>query len=256
MIRAFRSEWLKIGRRSMLIGSLGALVGFTMLGVFLSVFRADNGRGALTIARLSQPDGFAQILQRGEEFLGVIALGIVAIATAQEYTHGTLRSLLTREPRRLRLLAGKTAANLLYVGAAVLVASVIALVTALIVAPHRGIDTSGWLGSGLGDTLSTMGNVVFAAVGWGVFGALLALVLRAPAPAVIAGVAWALPVENLLTSAWTSVGHWLPGQQLLAVAQRGNNVSSYGWGLGLSVVFVIAAAVAGGALFRTRDVAV
>jgi ABC-2 type transport system permease protein len=254
--RAFRSEWLKIRRPAMLFGGLGVMVAFAIVGMIIGVLRADNNRGALTIFRLSQPDGFAFMLQRTEEFLGIVALGWVAVATAQEYASGTLRNLLVREPRRLRLLAGKTLANLLYIVISVAIASGVALAVALIAAPTKGIDTSGWLHAGLGDTVSTMGNLLLAATGFGVFGALLALVLRSQAAAVIAGLAWILPVENLLTAAWTSVGHWLPGQQLGAIAASGNNVSTYGWALGLGAAFVAAAVAGGGALFKYRDVAV
>jgi ABC-type transport system involved in multi-copper enzyme maturation permease subunit len=256
MIRAFRSEWIKIRRPGMLFGGLGATIGFAVLAVVLTVARADRSGSEIGIARLSQPDGFASILQRGSDFLGIIALGVVAVAMAQEYSHGTLRSLLVREPRRVRLLAGKTLANLAYVAGSVLVASLVALLVALAIAPGKGITTSGWLAAGLGTTVSTIGNTLIAAVGFGIFGALLALVVRAPAPAVIAGVAWILPIENLLARAWPNVGHWLPGQQLAAVVAGGNSISGYGWALGLGLAMAAAAATASAVLFRVRDVAV
>jgi ABC-2 type transport system permease protein len=252
--RAFRSEWFKIRRPGVLLGGLGGMVAFALLAVILTVARADNTHSEIGITALSQPGGFASILQRGSDFLGIFALGVVAVATAQEYSHGTLRSLLVREPRRLRLLAGKTLANLVYVCASVLVASLIALVVALAIAPGKGISTSAWLNAGLGTTASTIGNMVIAAAGFGILGALLALVTRAPAPAVIAGVAWILPVETLLTRAWPNVGHWLPGQQLQAIVAGGNTISGYGWALALGLSLVAVAAIASGALFRLRDV--
>ncbi|HZS15932.1 MAG TPA: ABC transporter permease [Candidatus Dormibacteraeota bacterium] len=258
MTRAFRSEWLKLRRPGMLLGGLGGMLAFSVLAVILTMARASAGPAneSVSIARLSQPDGFASILERGSDFLGIFALGIVAVATAQEYSHGTLRSLLVREPRRIRLLAGKTLANLVYVCGSVVVASVVALLLALVIAPGKGITTSGWLGSGLGSTASTIGNMALASAGFGVFGALLALVVRAPAPAVIGGVAWIIPAENLLTRAWPNVGHWLPGQQLSAVVAGGNTVSGYTWALALGLSFVAVAAAASGALFRVRDVSV
>jgi ABC-2 type transport system permease protein len=254
MLRAYKSEWLKLRRPAMILGGVGTVIGFAILGVVLAVLRADSGRGDLTIARLSQPDGFAAIMQRTSDFLGIVALGIVAIAVAQEYSHGTLRNLLVREPRRLRLLSGKLLAILTFVGLAVLLATAVALVTGLVIAPTKGIDTSAWLGSGLRDTLGTTFDITLAALGYGIFGAVLAIVLRSPAPAVIAGVAWMLPLENALTAAWSSVGHWLPGQQLTAIVEHGNNVSSYTFALALGAAFVAAATIAGGAIFQRRDV--
>src|SRR5262249_4554139 len=126
----------------------------------------------------------------------------------------------------------------------------------LAIAPSKGIDTSGWLGSGLRDTVGTTVDVGLATLGYGIFGAMLGLVLRSPAPAVIAGVAWMLPLENALTAAWGSVGHWLPGQQLTAIVAHGNNISSFTFALTMGAAFVAAATIASGAIFQRRDVSV
>ncbi len=254
MVRAFRSEWLKVLRRGMLLGSAGSMTALSILGIVLVTLRARSGRGELTVARISQPDGFSFLMSRTGAMLGVIVLGTVAIAVAQEYTHGTLRSLLVREPRRIQLLAGKLAANLVFVAAGVAVAFVAALVTALALGPSQGIDTSAWLGSGLGQTLSTGGTLVLAALGYGIFGCLLGVVLRSPAPAVIAGIAWALPVEGLLTSAWSSLGTWLPFNQLDAIISQGNSEIGYGHALAMGSVYAAAACVVAAMLFRRRDV--
>ena len=254
MARAFRSELLKMRRPAMLLGPL-AMFAFATLGTILAITRAGRADSALSIARLSQSDGFAFMLQRTVDFLGIVAIGIVAIAVAQEYSHGTLRTLLVFQPRRLSLLAGKVLANLLFVAATVTLATIVALVVALVLAPSKGIDTYGWLHAGLGTTLAGAGDLLLAVVGFGLLGALLAIVLRSPAPAVIAGVAWTGPVEGLLTTAWQSVGHWLPGQQLAAIADHGNSVSSYSWALGLGLAFAVVAVVVSAGLFQRRDVA-
>ena len=41
MIRSFRSEWLKLLRPTFLLGTIGGLVGFSVLGVVL-VFRIER----------------------------------------------------------------------------------------------------------------------------------------------------------------------------------------------------------------------
>jgi ABC-type transport system involved in multi-copper enzyme maturation permease subunit len=254
MARAFRSEWLKIRRRGMLLGSAGAMTALAILGVVIVILRASSGRTAVTVARLSQPDGFAFLMSRAGDILGVVALGTVAIAVAQEYGYGTLRSILVREPRRLHLLGGKLVANLLFVAAGVAVAFVAALVTALIIAPSQGIDTSGWLGSGLGQTLTTAGDLVLAAVGFGLFGCLLGILFRSPAPAVIAGLAWALPVEGLLNSVWSSLGDWLPFRQLGVIIEQGSATVSYDHALVMGAAYALAACAVAAVLFRRRDV--
>jgi ABC-2 type transport system permease protein len=238
----------------MLLGSAGAMTALAVLGVVLVIMRASSGRAPVTVGRLSQPDGFAFLMSRTGAMLGVIVLGTVAIAVAQEYAHGTLRSLLVREPRRIRLLAGKLAANLVFVAAGVTVAFAAALATGLILGPSQGVDTSAWLGSGLGQTLSTGGSLVLGALGYGLFGCLLAVVLRSPAPAVIAGVAWALPVEGLLSSAWSSLGTWLPFRQLDAIIAQGTSTISFDHALALGAAYAAAACVAAAVLFRWTDV--
>jgi ABC-type transport system involved in multi-copper enzyme maturation permease subunit len=194
------------------------------------------------------------MMSRTGEMLGVIVLGTVAIAVAQEYTHGTLRSLLVREPRRIRLLAGKLAANLVFVAAGVTVAFAAALATALILGPSQGIDTSAWLGTGLGQTMSTGGALVLGALGYGVIGCMLGVLLRSPAPAVVVGLAWALPVEGLLSSAWSSLGDWLPFNQLDAIIRQGTSTISYGHALAMGTAYAAAACIAAALLFRRRDV--
>lgn len=254
MVRAFRSEWLKIRRRGMLLGSAGAMTVLAVLGVVLVTMRAASGRAAVTVGRLSQADGLAYLMSRSGAMLGVIVLGTVAIAVAQEYAHGTLRTLLVREPRRVRLLAGKLAANLVFVAAGITVAYVAALATGLIIGPSQGIDTSAWLGSGLGQTLSTGGTLILGALGYGVFGCMLGVVLRSPAPAVIAGIARALPIEGLLSSVWSSLGTWLPFQQLDAIVTQGSSTISFAHALTLGGVSIAVAGVAAAVLFRRRDV--
>jgi ABC-type transport system involved in multi-copper enzyme maturation permease subunit len=81
------------------------------------------------------------------ELLGAIALVMCAGTLAADYSQGTWRNLLVRQPGRLRLLAGKWLALLGLVGAAGLVATVAAVVAALVVAPSQGIDTADWTNS-------------------------------------------------------------------------------------------------------------
>jgi ABC-2 type transport system permease protein len=100
----------------------------------------------------------------------VVALALFAIAIAGEYSQGTLRNLLVRQPRRVRLLAGKLLALACFTAIAVVVGVVAATLTALLVAPGQDIPTTAWftsdgwaaLGSGLGNLLlATLGDYVY-----------------------------------------------------------------------------------------------
>jgi ABC-2 type transport system permease protein len=89
----------------------------------------------------------------------------------------------------------------------------------------------------------------------GLVGALLGLVLRAPAAVVGVGLAWALPGELLVTAAWSDGARWLPGQLLDTLAQGGTTAVTYGWAGLLLALYGVLAMVAGTTLFARRDVA-
>jgi hypothetical protein len=250
MVRAFRHELHKLTRPTMLLGSFGVMVALGVLGVVIGFSRAASA-GAL--ASLSQPDGFATSLQKATVLLGVVSLGMVATAVAQDWSTGMLRSMLVREPRRLRLLAGKLAADLGYTAVAVLAGLVVALLAALVVGPSQHIDTSQWLRSGLGTTLSQLGLEALVALGFGALGAVLAMILRNPTAAVIVGVAWMLPVEGMLTRIWSSLEQWMPAHNLTVIADRGAG-GSMATALLAAGGLVAAGIAASATLFRRGDV--
>ena len=47
LTRAFKSEWLKLRRPGMILGGLGAMIGFSILAIVLNLTRldSDDGRG-------------------------------------------------------------------------------------------------------------------------------------------------------------------------------------------------------------------
>jgi ABC-type transport system involved in multi-copper enzyme maturation permease subunit len=264
MIRSFRSEWIKLRRPGMILGGAGTIVGFAILTVVLTLTTAsatptdEGGPGGegLTLAQLAATDGLAAILATAATFIGVVALSVFAISIASEYSQGTLRNLLVRQPRRVRLLAGKLLALASFTTLAVVVAGIAAVATALLVAPTQDISTAAWFTSAGWTALAGgLGNLLLATLGWGLLGALLALVLRTPAAAVGVGLAYALPGELLLTTAWSDGARWLPGQLLDALAQGGTAAVTYGSAGLLLALYGVVAMVAGTTLFARRDVA-
>lgn len=260
MIRSFASELVRLQRRSILLGWTGAVVGFTLLATLLTLQRAGGAGGpgpeaSLTVAQLSSSEGMALVLGVAGTFLGVLTLGLFAMLIANDYVDGTIRTALVEQPRRLRLLAGKLLALALFATLAMIVASVLGAALGLALAPGQGIDTSTWLtGEGIGALARGIGNLILASLGWGMIGVLLAVLIRAPAPAVAAGVAYALPVEMLLRSAWADGAQWLPGGLLGALAAGGTSVVSYDRALTLVGLYAAVALIAVGVLFMRRDV--
>jgi ABC-2 type transport system permease protein len=263
MTRSFLSEWIKLRRPGMILGGAGTIVGFAILTVVLTLTTAsttptDQGPGGqgLTLEQLATADGLASILASAATFIGVVALSVFAMSIASEYSQGTLRNLLVRQPRRVQLLAGKLLALASFTTLAVIVAGIAAVATALLVAPAQDVSTAAWFTSAGWTALAAgLGNLLLATLGWGLLGALLALVLRAPAAAVGVGLAWALPGELLVTAAWADGARWLPGQLLDILAQGGTAAVTYGWAGLLLALYAVFALVAGTTLFTRRDVA-
>jgi len=262
MTQAFFSQLIRLRRRSVVAGWGGAVLGFSILATFLTLNRAGGGVSggmgsemSFGAAQLSTAEGMAMILGVSATFLGVLTLGLFATLIANQYSHGTIHTLLIEEPRRLRLLSGQLLAIGVFAAIAVALASLVATAVGLALAPGQGVDTAAWLTSeGYFALAEAIGNLVLSSLGWGVIGALLAVVLRAPAPAVSVGLAYALPVEMLLASAWDDAPLWLPRGLLDSLAAGGTPLVSYGRASILVATYVFASLVVMGALFVRRDV--
>ena len=271
MIRAYRSEWAKLTRRGQVLGSWGTMVGFGLLLAVLLLANAQaveqaeqtpQGPPVIPIALLELPSGGVFSFQSSGQLLGIIALVIAAANVATEYTSGTLKVLLVREPRRPVLFVGKTTAlwSFILVGITLtLLASVLASVA---VASARGIGTSQWWS---GEGWSALGkaylNVTASAFVWALMGTMLAVLFRSGFPAIGIGIAYPLVVESLLALVLPDVVKWMPGAVLGRLAQ-GDVVQAFSTqatiGYGAAALLALAyatvfAAVSMAALVR-RDV--
>lgn len=257
MMRAYRSEWLKMWRPALILGGAGPMIGFAVLAIVLMLRRLDRGGPeGLTTAALSTTNGFALLMTITVTFVGVIALAISAVVVGQEYSYGTWRNLLVRQPHRLRLLAGKGLALATFIAIAAVLADGAALVAAALLAPGHGVNTTAWFSSaGTQSLLSNGGNMVLSTLAFGAMGAVLALVLRSTAASIAAGLAYALVAERLLVSVWPEGQTWLPGQVIDAVARGGTFAITYSSALLLLGLYLVIALAIAGALFRRRDIA-
>ena len=166
---------MKMWRPGMLLGGAGTVVGFTLLTVVLGMLVAtetapaeQDGPPTQTIGQFSAAGGFAEALGGAATFLGVVALAISAISAASEYSKGTIRALLVRQPRRVTLLAGTIAGVLAFLALAVLLAAVLSFAVALLIAPGQGIDPAAWTSTdGLVGSAQAAMNLVLSVLGWG-----------------------------------------------------------------------------------------
>lgn len=225
MLRAARSAWVAMRRPTVLGATLVAAAAFALLSTAVTFTSATDepsaqttgpGPQLSTTADLALPDGLLAGLANAMTFLGIVAIVVGASALASDYQHGTIRTLLVRQPDRLRLLAGKVLAVVAVLALAGLTATVVAVGAALALAGTADVDTTRWAAgeAGLGALRTTV-----AVAGYGLLGCALGLAMRSPVAAIGIGVAWVLAIEQIITAAWEDAASALPGQLLTAVAE-------------------------------------
>jgi ABC-2 type transport system permease protein len=262
MLAAFLAEWPKIRRRSILLALL-AMVGFTALAVGVTLVRIH--RRSLEQQVLINTDvGLTGTLQPSASLVAVIVLITIAAVLGADWTQGTWRNLLVQEPRRLRLLSGRVLALLVYMIISAVLTVGLGTLVAMIIAPHEGVNTAAWWDStGTTDYFAFLGNLVLAVVGWTIFGTLVAVLVRNPAGAVGAAIAWLFVIEGLTNQVWSTVGQYLPGR-ILSVVLTGGQASvlstaasmgvSYTTALIIACIYAIGMSVVAGASFWYRDI--
>jgi ABC-2 type transport system permease protein len=257
VIGAFLSQWVRLRRRTVLLATFGGSAGFALLATVVTFTSAEDRpvrprHDVPSAAELARPDGVVAALADATEFLGVLALAVAAWAIGSEYSHGTLRNLLVRQPRRLTLLAGSVLAVLSLVALAALLACAAAVAAAYAAAPDRGIDTGAWSPV---EVAAAAGNTALAMAGFALLGVALGVGLRSPAAAIGVGVAYVLPVEQILLSgAVDGAERWLPGQLLDALADGGTEMVGYDRAAAILALYLTATAIACALLFKRRDV--
>ena len=261
MIRIFKSEWRKLRRPTLFLGTLAAVIGLTGLISSLLFLLLDsergNGREGMIITRetLALPNGLYVGFANSAGLLGVIALCVFAAQTAIEYTNGTLRNLLVREPRRLLLLAGKYLAMISFALITVCFSAIVSVGISASLANVKDVNTDLWYtSSALSLFGSTFGNVFLSVVSFGTVGMTLGLLLRSPISSISIALAWILVVENILSATVDGISKWLPGQLMSSIPVQFGVDFSYSWALIGSACYLLVFGAAATLLFKRRDV--
>ena len=217
---------LRVQRPLVGLIAIGVAVLSTVLTITLegsATLEGPPGAGATGVSDLAAADGLAHALRQGASLLGAVALAYVAASFAQDFSLGTIRNLLLREPRRGYLITGKLLAHGLTIAGTVVVAAFAAVGGAYLAAAVKGIDTAAWFSAaGFEETLGTVGGLILGTVGWGLIGAALGILFRSTAISLGFGLAYALPVESLLGALWDDGASWLPGKLLNALPGGGD----------------------------------
>ncbi|MGD0943478.1 MAG: ABC transporter permease [Acidimicrobiales bacterium] len=256
--RSFVSEWVKMRRRRLWYGTYGAITGVVMLTTIVTIagaLRHPGTHGALTLAQLAHASGLSQGLTQSGVLLGAVSFSVAAFQFGGEFSHGTLRNLLVRQPRRSVLMAGKCFAVLTFLVGAVVLATVFGICAAFVMAHLRSIPTSAWTsGAGMSDLGNLLGDLVISTCGFAVIGMIAGVLFRSSVIAIAAGLAVLLPFETILTDAVPGTGRWLPAQLLEAIAQGGSASAPF-----TAAVITVSAYLAGAVaiamlVFVRRDV--
>ncbi len=260
MIRAFRGELVKLLRRRVLLLSAVAVVVVAVGGAAIVLLGAEPaGPGStgqdLTLESLADAGGGTEVFRRAASFAGFFMFVVFVGAIAVEFGRGTFRTMLLRQPARVRVLAGKLAALLAYSAVGLAVTLVLAWIAARLLAPSQDIDTSAWMSlDGFAAGVGDYGAVLFWVTGYAILGTLLAVLTRSVPIALAVGIAWAGPFEHLLQDAWDPASQFFPGLLLEAFVAGGTaDVDATRAFVTVAAYVAVAAAVASVSITR-RDV--
>jgi hypothetical protein len=262
MFKVFFAEWRKLRRPTLFFGTFAAALFFNGLITSFIYLMIDspqgNGDRGRTITREvlglagGSVTGFASI----GGLLGIIALCVFAAQSAQEYTYGTLRNLLVRQPRRLTLLMGKYAAMKTFALLLTIINAIVSIAVSVYLSDRATVSTDLWFTSaGWSEIGHTLVNVYISIVFYAIIGITLGIFLRSPISAISIALVWILIIENLIGAVKPETLDWMPGNQFAVIAEGGTPLVSYSHALILGSSYVLLALLVSSFLFAKRDVA-
>jgi ABC-2 type transport system permease protein len=255
-----RAELATLGRRRVLVTTALATAAFAVVTTLATVLSAEpapgtpQGRGA-TLESLAEPGGGTEAFSLGIGFVGLLVLVAFIARLAGEFSHGTLRTVLMKEPRRLRMVLGKMVALVGFMAAVLLLAEALSFAASVLIAPSQDVDTANWYGlDGIADAAGAYAAALAGTSAWALYGMTLALLLRSVAIAVGVGVAWAGPLEHITAESWQTAERWFPGLQLETLAAGGTSDLSSERALLLTAIYATLAVAAGLLTLSRRDI--
>jgi ABC-2 type transport system permease protein len=260
MTAVIRAELIRLVRRRTLLAAGGAAALFAVVAT-LAVFSAapDAGpvgpQGGTTLERLGQAGGGTEAFAVGVSFIGFFVFVTFTALLAGEFSSGTLRALLLRNPRRMQVIVGKLVGILLVAAGVLLVAEVLSLLVALVAASGQDVSTAEWFTPASAvDAAGDLATAFAGVAGWAVFGTTLAVVFRSVPLALGVGFAWAGPFENITVDSWETGLRVFPGQVLRAVINGGTPELGFGRAALTAALYAGIAGAVSLVLLTRRDV--
>jgi hypothetical protein len=260
MIRTYRAELVKLVRRKVMFITAAVVMVFGVGGAAIVLASAKPavdsvpGRG-LTLEQLGVAGGGTEIFRTAASFAGTFLFVVFVGAMAVEFSRGTIRTMLLRQPRRVRLLGGKLAATLSFAAVALAASEVVTWVAARALAPSYDVATGAWTSlDAVGAAVTDFGAVMVWITGYAVLGTTVAVLLRSVPVALAVGIAWAGPFEHLVQNAWTPAVKVFPGLLLEAFVAGGTPDVTTSQALVTVAVYATVAAVVASVVFARRDI--
>jgi ABC-2 type transport system permease protein len=260
MIRTFRAEFVKLLRRRVLLvtGAVTLLAAVGGAAIVLAAAKPAAQAGGVrpvTLEQLARDGGGTDVFRIVTSFAGTFLFVVFVAVVAVEFSRGTIRTMLLRQPRRVPMLAGKLAALLTFAAGTLLLGEIATWIAARVLAPSHDVATTAWTSMhSLGAAFTDFGAVLVWVTGYAVLGTMVAVLLRSVPLALGIGIAWAGPIEHLVQDAWDPASRFFPGLLLEAFAAGGNANVTAARALTTLVVYVIIAAALTATVFARRDV--
>lgn len=260
MITIIKAELLRLVRRRFLFISAAGTFLFAVVAA-LAVFNSAQStgiasrRGGTTLAALTGHGGATEAFAVGASFTGFFVFVTFIAMIASEFSGGTFRSLVMRNPHRIQVIIGKVVGILVVAAAALAMAEVWTVLASMVMAPAKDIATDNWFSmTSLADALHDYATVFGGVIGWAVFGTMLAVIFRSAPLALGVGFAWAGPFENIISRSWTTGYRVFPGQVLASLIEGGTAELGLSRAVLTATIYAAVAATIALVLVSRRDV--
>jgi ABC-2 type transport system permease protein len=260
MINVVKSEILKLTRARILVGTLVAISIAAVVATSVALFSAEAtegppaGRG-VTLAELAAAGGGTEAFSLGMSVSGFFVFVTLAANWAGEFSQGTFRTLLMKQPRRHDLLAGKLIGLVAFAAVVLLLFEGLTWLLSLALAPTQDVSTSVWFSAdGLREAARDYSNALLGVTAWSTFAMMLGVLLRSTPLTLGVGIAWAGPFEHLTERAWSALSGLYPGLLLEALAVGGTSEAPYSRALVLLAGYAATAVAISVVSFTRRDV--
>jgi hypothetical protein len=253
------AELLRMLRRRPLI-VMGVFAALFAAVAALTVFTGAPATGTpvnrgTTLEALAGTGGGTEAFATAASFAGFFVFVTFIALIATEFSGGTFRALLLRDPHRLRVIIGQLVGLLVVAAGVVALIEVLTFAASLVMAPTQDVSTADWFSlASAGDAVRDFATVFAGVAGWAVFGTTLAVIFRSAPLALAVGFAWAGPFENIVVDSWDAGYRYFPGQVLAALIRGGTPELAFGRAVYTATIYTGVAAAVALVLVSRRDV--